>query len=605
MTQIFALIGAIVLITYVLQLRALLAFPFPRKRHARSEDTPDEATDPLFVELQAQAAALGFGEATWLRVERVDGIADSWPVFAVHRAPDGLGALWVATGSSLDAPHRLLTWHSHRLADGRTAITQPFDAYFELVQGPHLVARMTSLPGLEGQWLAHSAWVEGLGSAPVAIAEDELAADTATFHEQIRGDLIASGALKVLDDNLAVPRLRFAWRMRRAMKSAPKSPPDARPVPPDRLARFAAMVEAISHRSPPRSVQWALFAVSVALFMGLGVLLWDAAMAVYVGVVVLVHEVGHFLAMRAFGYRNTHILALPLVGGVAMGHDVDPSAAKRAWMSLMGPLPGIVIGWGLLVAYATGPLAQPWVLSLAGVFLFVNYLNVLPMPPLDGAHVLEALLPARWARLQTVVIGVLAIIGGLVAAFFGLYLLTFLALLQLPGLVTRWKLHGVEASLVAQASIALGPRDEKLQRIARALDDKLGPTANATTRVQQVLQVLHRIDLKPMSWAARVPTALVYAALLVVPVGGAVIFGVAGSSLGTWEEPTAEDATHMADMQAESAAREKEAAGMPLPKLLAGLSSQPLPPPATPGAVAAAEARLGKPLPDDLRALYA
>jgi Zn-dependent protease/cell wall assembly regulator SMI1 len=610
MTDLLALIGAIVLIVKVLQYRALLSYPFARQRFAALESPPDEARDPLFAPLQAQAAELGFGEARWMAVARADGERELWPVRAVHRAPDGTGLLWVLPAGNIAFPHRLLVWFSHRLADGRTAITQPFDCYYEMVQGPALVARSTGLPELAGQWQAHRAWVDGLGSEPVAIPDHDLVADTEAFHERVRQDLIARGDARVLTADLAVARLGMAHRMRKAMAAMPKPPEDKRPVPASRIAHFAGLMEAIRQRSPPRDVQWTLFAISVVLFMGLGALLWDAAMAVYVLVVVLVHELGHFLAMRAFGYRNTHILALPLVGGVAMGHDVDPSATKRAWMSLMGPLPGIVIGWTLAVLQVTGVLTQPWVLPLATVFLLVNYLNVLPVPPLDGAHVLESLLPVRWARLQTLLIGLLAIAGALLALAFQLYVLAIIAALQLPALWGKWRLHGVERRLVKEASIGLRPREERIGRIARALDETLGPAGNAKDRAQQSLDVLHRLDTRPMGMLARAGTSLVYAALLAVPVAGVVVMGALSSS--GWllpslagGEPSEDDTRAVAAIEAKHEAIRAQAAALPLPALLAAVASDPLPPPASAEAIAAAEARLGQPLPADLRAIYA
>jgi hypothetical protein len=288
-----------------------------------------------------------------------------------------------------------------------------------------------------------------------------------------------------------------------------------------------------------------------------------------------------------------------------MGHDVDPGATRRAWMSLMGPLPGIVIGWALMLVHVTGVLAQPWVLPLATVFLLINYLNVLPVPPLDGAHVLEALLPVRWARLQTILTGALAILGGLVAAWFSLYLLTFLAFLQLPALLTRWRLHRVEDALSTQESLRQLPRGERIERGLLAFESRLGPSADAKTRVSQARQVLHRIDLEPMSLAARVPTAFVYAALLFVPIVGVVTF--AGLRLPTVDAaaPTAEDMRRLHEQQAANKALHAEAAAMPLPTLLAALNRSPLPAPASAAAVAAAEARLGQPLPADLRAFFA
>ena len=47
-----------------------------------------------------------------------------------------------------------------------------------------------------------------------------------------------------------------------------------------------------------------------------------------------------------YGSADDELIALPLVGGVTLGLNAEPSAVKRTWMSLMGPLPGIIVGSG-------------------------------------------------------------------------------------------------------------------------------------------------------------------------------------------------------------------------------------------------------------------
>ena len=65
----------------------------------------------------------------------------------------------------------------------------------------------------------------------------------------------------------------------------------------------------------------------------------------------------------------TVLLMLPLVGGVTLGVERTSSAAQRAWMSLMGPLPGIVLGWVLYgcIFFLAPPQPWPWLYSLARI----------------------------------------------------------------------------------------------------------------------------------------------------------------------------------------------------------------------------------------------
>ena len=601
MIEIIGVIVAIWLLIVVHRLRALLAWPLPRRRYELLAAMPAEQVDSAFDELHVEAVKLGFTGPFWLRAARMDGEPESTSLYAVYRALDGCGLLWGSAPANVAQPHRPMTFFSHRLSDGRNAISQPFDVSFALMQGGNLVARSAAEASLGEQWQAHLNWLEGFSSPPEVITESALSSYAADLFEHTRDRLLASRMVREITPDLALLRLPLALQAMRAMRKLPKPPADPRPVPLARLARLAGAQDSNNHRSPPRDVQWGLFAVSVILFMALGALFWNLTLALSILLVVVLHELGHFLAMRAFGYRNVHMLALPLVGGVAIGQDANPGASKRAWMSLMGPLPGIVIGWILLALVRQNGADSPaWLLSLAMVFLFINYLNVLPIPPLDGAHVVEALLPVRWAKLQTVLIAIAAVVGAYLAWQYSLYLLTLLALLQLPALAANWRLHEVELALLQAGGNSSDPPHDRMLRILTALEAKLGPTSHALVRIRQAISVRQRIEVRPMGVAARVATSLVYLCLLVVPVVGLIGYG---PLLGDDSEQRAAYAKHAETRKALI----EQAASLPLQTLVRDLAiaSRNDPPHAADNAAfARAEARLGRPIPLDLRSFY-
>jgi len=603
MLELAALVGAIALIMLVLWLRAMLALPFARQRSRWVDAAPPSALLPLYDELGGQLAPLGFVPPRWMQVQRVDGEPEAMPLRAVYRHADGCGLLVAGAPVSAAQPHRLTLYYCDLLADGRWAVSQPFDTWFALVQGDRLIARSAGELEPAAQWQAHRDWVRTLGAAPQPVDEASLPDRLDALHEQQRQWLLQRGSLRAASADLATPRVAFALRLLRGWFGRPKAPVDSRPVPAERLAMLARVQEIVRHRSPPKRAQWALFAGSVGLFMALGALLWDLQMALAILVVVLIHEFGHFAAMRAFGYRNVHILALPLVGGVAMGEDTNPAALRRAWMSLMGPLPGIVIGWVLLAVALFGGLAwtDGWLLPLALVFLFINYLNVLPVPPLDGAHVVHSLLPPRWARVQTVFIGVAAVLGAWLAWQFEFRLLTALALLQLPALPAQWRLHGVERELAGDAGFARLHRNVRLLRVLQAIERSLGPAVHAGPRINQALQLLGRLDDRPMGALGRTLTGAVYSILLLVPVAGLLWFAVTSAD----SEQFARQYEQVEQRQQLATAT---AAALPLQELLAGVADDEaaaLPPPATPSDIDAARQRLAAAMPDELAGLYA
>ena len=165
-------------------------------------------------------------------------------------------------------------------------------------------------------------------------------------------------------------------------------------------------------------------------------------MAVLIIVVVLfLHELGHAIGMRVFGYRNVRIFFVPLMGAVTSGSPKDPNSAHKAIVSLLGPLPGIILGvicWILFFATHV-----KFYNRLGVTFLFLNLFNLLPLAPLDGEKFFEYLLFARNAKLELAFKILTTLLLGLVALALKSPLLGILALFGLLSLKREY----VNASL--------------------------------------------------------------------------------------------------------------------------------------------------------------
>lgn len=99
-----------------------------------------------------------------------------------------------------------------------------------------------------------------------------------------------------------------------------------------------------------------LLIVSLLLFIGAQASF--GAMADFIAalvIVLVVHELGHYAAMRAFGYRDTKMFFIPFLGAAVSGRHDDASGTQRAVVALAGPLPGIVLG--MLAVWLLGPLS--------------------------------------------------------------------------------------------------------------------------------------------------------------------------------------------------------------------------------------------------------
>lgn len=137
----------------------------------------------------------------------------------------------------------------------------------------------------------------------------------------------------------------------------------------------------------------------------------DVALWVIVGFVsILVHELGHALAARKFGYHST--IVLHGFGGVTIIPHARFSRGQSIWVSFSGPLAGFLLAGVTFVLALVIKTEYQAVRTLIGFSLFINIvwtlMNLLPVLPLDGGQILREILGP--GRLQAA-----CFIGGIVA----------------------------------------------------------------------------------------------------------------------------------------------------------------------------------------------
>jgi Zn-dependent protease len=105
---------------------------------------------------------------------------------------------------------------------------------------------------------------------------------------------------------------------------------------------------------------------------------------------VLVHEVGHVLAMNALGCGPARIVIIPFLGGAAIPARPASTEFKDVLISLAGPVFGLLamIPFAAL-AFATNN--GQW-FAAAFFVAFINLLNLAPAPPLDGSKAIGPVL---------------------------------------------------------------------------------------------------------------------------------------------------------------------------------------------------------------------
>src|SRR5437016_7108934 len=110
--------------------------------------------------------------------------------------------------------------------------------------------------------------------------------------------------------------------------------------------------------------------------------------------IVLVHEIGHAVVIRAKGLRAGVMVFIPFIGGAVTLKDQPRSAYDDAQIGLAGPIAGTAASLIVLQIYKWTD--SPLYLAIAAAGFAVNLLNLLPIGMLDGGRISAAVTKWMW-----------------------------------------------------------------------------------------------------------------------------------------------------------------------------------------------------------------
>ena len=167
--------------------------------------------------------------------------------------------------------------------------------------------------------------------------------------------------------------------------------------------------------------------LSLGLFILMFYFLIDDIQVLFLVVLILfIHEMGHFIAMKVFGYNGVNMFFIPLIGAMVTGEKDRISQSQRAIIILAGPVPGVLIGCGI-IAYAQ-TIGHTGAAVAGFMFLLINVLNLLPLDPLDGGKLIETLFFSSNEKIKQVFLIASVVTMVVAGVFFQMYLLAFLGL---------------------------------------------------------------------------------------------------------------------------------------------------------------------------------
>lgn len=145
------------------------------------------------------------------------------------------------------------------------------------------------------------------------------------------------------------------------------------------------------------------FAILLLIFvMDFGSFTFGVAAALALAVSVTLHELGHALTARAFGYR-TNDITLSLLGGCAS----LISLPKKAWQEFLTAIAGPVVSFAialsvLMLDVLEVRIENAWLRNVLAYAFYMNIMlggfNLLPGFPMDGGRIFRSVMRAFMSR---------------------------------------------------------------------------------------------------------------------------------------------------------------------------------------------------------------
>jgi Zn-dependent protease len=224
--------------------------------------------------------------------------------------------------------------------------------------------------------------------------------------------------------------------------------------------------------------------------------------------ILLFHEMGHYLAMKAFGYRNLKMFFIPGFGAAVSGRHYNAPAWKKIVVSLMGPLPGILAGVVLLILCS---VLHKEILYRIGLFtIILNVFNLIPILPFDGGWVAHAVLFSRHPKLD---VG-FRLIAALLLVAIGIWMpgarfLTYIAVFSLMALPLANKLAMIVSELRKVPGLGVSPDSQTIppetaRIILAKVRQRITRNLNAKLAAQHVASVFESLNARPPSIGASI-----------------------------------------------------------------------------------------------------
>ena len=283
---------------------------------------------------------------------------------------------------------------------------------------------------------------------------------------------------------------------------------------------------------------WLRSITSLALYLILGYYIFPSyKILLLITAIVIIHEMGHFLAMKYYRYSELGIFFIPLLGAYVSGTKREVSQIQSAVILLAGPLPGIILGIIFYFVDKNHNIGYyPFDISLSQIaiwFIILNLINLLPIYPLDGGQLLNRVFLDEESIISKLFIFLSAALMCWVAWKLNFYILLIFPAMMLLRLRSDKKMDHAEKRIEqeginADTSYEEMP-DEDYWKMRNILieehpsfkDIPKAPPYEYSNREEKVMttiqSLLHRHVIQDLSIAGKVFIFLIWVAALAAP----------------------------------------------------------------------------------------
>lgn len=164
------------------------------------------------------------------------------------------------------------------------------------------------------------------------------------------------------------------------------------------------------------------FIILLVLFMtDFGSFIYGLSFALALAVSVTLHELGHALTARLFGYR-TRDITLSLLGGCASLTALPRKAIQELLTAAAGPGVSFLISGTCWACLAFLPIGNHWLINVLYYSMWMNLMlgafNLLPGFPMDGGRIFRSIARAFTSRAKATYVAM--IVGRVFAVLLGL-----------------------------------------------------------------------------------------------------------------------------------------------------------------------------------------